>query len=56
MKIERVRIKNFRNFENIDFEFGENIILVGANATGKSNFIYALRLILDPTLSHRDDG
>lgn len=54
MKIERVRIKNFRNFENIDVEFGKNIILVGANATGKSNFIYALRLILDPTLSHRD--
>jgi putative ATP-dependent endonuclease of OLD family len=54
MKIERVSIKNFRNFENIDVEFGENIILVGANATGKSNFIYALRLILDPTLSHRD--
>lgn len=54
MKIERVIIKNFRNFENIDVKFGDNIILVGANATGKSNFIYALRLLLDPTLSHRD--
>lgn len=54
MKIERVSIKNFRNFENIDVNFGNNIILVGANATGKSNFIYALRLLLDPTLSHRD--
>ena len=54
MKIERVRIKNFRNFEAINVEFGDNIVLVGANATGKSNFIYALRLLLDPTLSHRD--
>jgi putative ATP-dependent endonuclease of OLD family len=54
MKIERVSIKNFRNFEDINVEFGDNIILVGANATGKSNFIYALRLLLDPTLSHRD--
>jgi len=54
MKIDRVSIKNFRNFENVTVDLGQNVTLVGANATGKSNFIYALRLILDPALSHRD--
>lgn len=35
-------------------EIGESIVIVGENKVGKSNFIRALQLILDPGLSERD--
>jgi len=54
MKLNQVRIRNFRNFSDSSVDLGSSVILVGSNAAGKSNFIYALRLVLDPTLSHRD--
>ena len=50
MKINRVQIKNFRNFASLDVAFGEHAVIVGENKVGKSNFLYALRLILDPSL------
>jgi putative ATP-dependent endonuclease of the OLD family len=51
MRISRVRIENFRNFKLLDVELGQNIVLVGENKSGKTNFIHALRLVLDPSLS-----
>jgi putative ATP-dependent endonuclease of the OLD family len=33
---------------------GDSIVVVGENKVGKSNFIRALQLVLDPTLSERD--
>ena len=54
MRISRVRIENFRNFKLLDVELGQNIVLVGENKAGKSNFIEALRLVLDPSLSDSD--
>lgn len=54
MKISRIQIRNFANFRNLDVKTGENIVIVGENKVGKSNFIRALQLILDPALSERD--
>ncbi|MCZ8166596.1 AAA family ATPase [Silanimonas sp.] len=54
MRISRVRIKNFTNFSDVDVETGESIVIVGENKAGKTNFIRALQLILDPGLSERD--
>ena len=54
MRISRVQIENFRNFKLLDVELGQNIVLVGENKSGKSNFIQALRLVLDPSLSESD--
>lgn len=54
MRIARVRIKNFANFADLDVETGENIVIVGENKVGKSNFIRALQLVLDPALPDRD--
>lgn len=45
---------NFANFSDLDVETGESIVIVGENKVGKSNFIRALQLILDPGLSERD--
>jgi putative ATP-dependent endonuclease of the OLD family len=50
MRISHVRIENFRNFKLLDVELGQNVVLVGENKAGKSNFVEALRLILDPSL------
>ncbi|QDZ29574.1 ATP-dependent endonuclease [Noviherbaspirillum sp. UKPF54] len=50
MYISRVQIKNFRNFASLDVPLSQNIVMLGANRAGKSNFIYALRLVLDIVL------
>lgn len=31
-------------------ELGGNVVVVGENRVGKSNLLYALQLVLDPTL------
>lgn len=54
MRISRVRIKNFANFSSLDVQTGKSIVVVGENKVGKSNFVRALQLILDPGLSERD--
>ena len=50
----RIHIENFRNFHSVDFCLGEKQVLIGENAVGKSNLLYTLQLILDPTLSEKD--
>lgn len=52
--ISRIHIENFRNFHSVDFALGEKQVIIGENAVGKSNLLYALQIILDPTLSERD--
>lgn len=54
MYICRVEIENFRNFAHLELDLHENTVIVGENKIGKSNFIYALRLVLDPKLSESD--
>ncbi|CAN5224026.1 ATP-dependent endonuclease [soil metagenome] len=54
MHISRVRIINFANFQALDIETGEDMVIVGENKVGKSNFLRAIQLILDPGLSERD--
>lgn len=53
MHISRVQIRNFRNFQNIDVHLAKNSVLIGENRSGKSNFLYALRLVLDTSLPDR---
>lgn len=50
MKLTRIYISNFRNFCEIDVTLSGNIVIVGENRVGKSNLLYALRLIFDPSL------
>ena len=51
MRIARVQINNFRNFRSLDVTLGPHAVIVGENRIGKSNFLYALRLVLDPSMS-----
>ena len=50
MHISRITIENFRNFYDFDVSIAGNIVIVGENRVGKTNLIYALRLLLDATL------
>jgi putative ATP-dependent endonuclease of the OLD family len=50
MRISRIHIENFRNFARLDVKLGQHAVIVGENKIGKSNLLYALRLILDPSL------
>lgn len=50
MYIQRVQIENFRNFKEVDVSLGNQMVVVGENKIGKTNFLYAMRLILDPSL------
>ena len=50
VRISRVEIQNFRNFETAVFELHEHAVIVGENKAGKSNLLHALRLVLDPSL------
>ena len=58
MRISKVKIKNFRNFRDFDVELEQNVIILGENAVGKTNFLDAIRLVLDaqyhPQLSESD--
>lgn len=54
MKIEWIKIKGFRNFDNETINFADQTLIIGANDVGKTNLIYALRLLFDRSLSDRD--
>ena len=47
MKLKKLIIKNFRNFENIEIELSNKNVIFGMNDTGKTNLLYALRFLLD---------
>ena len=50
MRLSRIIIKNFRNFKSMDVKLGEHAVVLGENKVGKTNLLFALRLILDPSL------
>lgn len=45
MKIKKLRLANFKNFEDTEITFGDMNVIVGANASGKSNVLEALRFL-----------
>lgn len=54
MYISRVTIKGFRNFKDAEINLCETSLLIGSNDIGKSNFLYAIRILLDRSLSEAD--
>ncbi|MFN7307801.1 MAG: AAA family ATPase, partial [Acetobacteraceae bacterium] len=50
MYLSRIMIKNFRNFCDLDVTLNGNVVIVGENRVGKSNLLFGLRLIFDPSL------
>lgn len=50
MYLSRIKIRNFRNFHDLDVALDGNISIMGENRVGKSNLVLGLRMILDPSL------
>lgn len=53
MYVTRVRLKNWRNFRQLDVSLRERSFIIGPNASGKSNLLDALRFVRDVA---RTDG
>ncbi len=51
MKIKTVYLKGFRNFKDTTIYFAEKSVVIGSNDIGKTNLLYALRMLLDRSLS-----
>lgn len=47
MKFKSLEIKNFRNFECIKINLDNKNVIFGMNDIGKTNFLYAIRFLLD---------
>ena len=45
MIITRIRLTNWKNFGDVDAVCGKRVFLIGPNASGKSNFLDALRFL-----------
>lgn len=47
MRISKIKLENWRNFRNLDISLPNRVFIVGPNASGKSNFLDALRFLRD---------
>lgn len=47
MTIKKIRVSNFKSFEDIEVELGKLNVLIGPNASGKSNFIEIFKFLRD---------
>jgi predicted ATPase len=47
MILKKIRLHNWKNFQNCEVNLEERCFITGANASGKSNFIDALRFLRD---------
>lgn len=47
MRITRIELKNWRNFQQADLVLSQRLFIVGPNAAGKSNFLDAIRFLRD---------
>ncbi len=49
MAIKKIKISNFKSFKDLEIELGKFNVLIGANASGKSNFIQIFKFLRDIT-------
>ncbi len=47
MAIKTIRVKNFKSFKDVEVQLGNFNVLIGANASGKSNFIHIIEFLRD---------
>ncbi|MFV9650987.1 ATP-dependent nuclease [Pseudomonas citrulli] len=50
MEIEKISIIGFRNYLETTINFNKSTLIIGANDSGKTNLIHAIRLLLDKSL------
>ena len=57
MKIDKIKLTNYRNFESYDMTFGASTtVLIGKNGTGKTNLISAIKQSLSFIFAKKKDS
>lgn len=56
MSIKEIRITNFKSFEKLEVDLGKFNVLIGANASGKSNFVQIFKFLRDIANSGLDNA
>lgn len=54
MIISQIRLAGFRNFKEATINVTNKTLIIGSNDIGKTNLLYALRILLDRGLSDLD--
>jgi len=47
MSIKRIEVKNFKSFKELKIDLGKFNVMIGANASGKSNFVHIFESLRD---------
>ncbi len=47
MSVKSIRVTNFKSFKELEVELGKFNVLIGANASGKSNFVQIFKFMKD---------
>jgi predicted ATPase len=47
MLIKKIKLKNFKSFKDVEVDLGEFNVLIGPNASGKSNFVQVFQFLRD---------
>lgn len=56
MVVKKIRVTNFKSFKKSSIELGKLNVLIGANASGKSNFLEIFKFLRDVTTSGLDNA
>src|SRR5215216_2005833 len=54
MNLSTVYLEGFRNYKKATLNFAEKSLIIGSNDVGKTNLIWAIRMLLDKTISEYD--
>lgn len=54
MILSTVKLKGYRNFKDANINLEEKTLIIGANDVGKTNLLWAIRLLLDRSLNDFD--
>jgi predicted ATPase len=56
MAITNIKVSNFKSFKDLDLNLGRFNVVIGANASGKSNFVEIFRFLKDTEDNNLDDA
>ena len=54
MQFSKINLRNWKNFQEVNIQVDDRVYLVGPNASGKSNFLDAIRFLRD--VARREGG
>lgn len=53
LKLTKMRIENFKSFKELDYEFNDFSVIIGKNASGKTNFIEFFKFFRNVVMGDR---